>query len=132
MCAKKTCRACGTPKVLNEFYNLKSSADGKHPNCKPCCKISRARENIRKRDKKNKVSRRQDYRAKINNIEAEKGITLDGIYKRDKGICQICGDWVQPKHASIDHIIPLIKGGTHTWDNVQLTHKICNLRKGPF
>jgi len=127
---KKTCKSCEREKPYDEFYNLKSSPDGKHPNCKPCCKISRARENVRKRDKKNKVSRRQDYRAAINKIQADSDITLDALYKRDKGICQICGQWVQPKHASIDHITPIIRNGTHTWDNVQLSHIRCNKSKG--
>lgn len=126
----KQCKTCAEVKPYDEFYALKSSSDGKHHNCKTCCKISRARENVRKRDKKNKLSRRQDYRAKINQIESDKGITLDGVYKRDNGICQLCGKWVMPKHASIDHIIPLIKDGTHTWDNVQLSHIRCNLVKG--
>jgi 5-methylcytosine-specific restriction endonuclease McrA len=30
----------------------------------------------------------------------------------------------------MDHAFPLGKGGTHTWDNIQLSHLICNLRKG--
>lgn len=126
----KICKSCEQEKPYDEYYNLKSSPDGKHPNCKPCCKISRARENVRKRDKKNKVSRRQDYRAAINNIQSDKGITLDALYKRDNGICQICGKWVQPKHASIDHIHPVSRGGTHTWDNIQLSHVKCNKSKG--
>lgn len=31
--------------------------------------------------------------------------------------------------ATIDHIIPLSKGGTHTYNNVQLAHYICNSKK---
>jgi 5-methylcytosine-specific restriction endonuclease McrA len=30
----------------------------------------------------------------------------------------------------VDHIIPVILGGTHTWDNVQIAHLVCNQRKG--
>ena len=29
-------------------------------------------------------------------------------------------------YPSIDHIIPVSRGGTHTWDNVQLAHRYCN------
>ena len=67
-------------------------------------------------------------------------ITLPLLFNRDNGICKICGsvcDWsdiekrdgfaiVGNRYPSIDHIIPLSKGGTHTWDNVQLVHKQCN------
>lgn len=32
--------------------------------------------------------------------------------------------------ATVEHIIPLCKGGTHTWDNVAPSHAECNFRKG--
>ena len=69
------------------------------------------------------------------------GVTLTKLIKRDKGICQICGqacneqDYAIDKegnfitgklYPSLDHIIPVSKGGTHTWDNVQLAHHYCN------
>jgi 5-methylcytosine-specific restriction endonuclease McrA len=31
---------------------------------------------------------------------------------------------------SFDHVVPLSKQGSHTPENVRLTHKICNLKKG--
>jgi 5-methylcytosine-specific restriction endonuclease McrA len=38
-----------------------------------------------------------------------------------------CPDW---KAATIEHIVPLSKGGTHTWDNVAPAHYKCNMEKG--
>jgi 5-methylcytosine-specific restriction endonuclease McrA len=32
--------------------------------------------------------------------------------------------------ATIEHIIPLCVGGTHTWDNVAPAHAMCNFKKG--
>lgn len=59
------------------------------------------------------------------------------IFARDKWICGICFKPINPKlrvpnwyAATIDHIIPLSRGGTHTQDNVSAAHLICNLRKG--
>lgn len=54
------------------------------------------------------------------------------LYLRDKGICGICNLAVKEgsTEQSIDHIIPLSRGGTHTWDNVQLAHINCNKSKG--
>lgn len=128
----KKCIQCNKVKPLDDFYNLARSPDGKHRYCKNCCKVNRSRENVRRRDKKSKISNRQQYRAAIANIERDNDITLDEVYRRDKGICQLCGEYVMPKHASIDHIVPLDPkhGGTHTWDNVQLVHLKCNLVKG--
>lgn len=58
------------------------------------------------------------------------------VYLRDGWICQHCKkrvnkkfSWPHPMCASLDHITPLNKGGTHTHDNVQLAHLGCNLRK---
>ena len=31
---------------------------------------------------------------------------------------------------TVEHIIPLSRGGTHTWDNVAPAHAICNFEKG--
>jgi 5-methylcytosine-specific restriction endonuclease McrA len=35
-----------------------------------------------------------------------------------------------PSYPSIDHILPLSKGGAHTWDNIMLAHRQCNWLKG--
>lgn len=38
-----------------------------------------------------------------------------------------CPDW---RAATIEHIVPLAHGGTHTWDNVGPAHYKCNQDKG--
>lgn len=55
------------------------------------------------------------------------------IYKRDGGVCQICGLPVpydkSPEKlwsATIDHIQPLSLGGAHEPTNCQLAHRLCN------
>lgn len=63
----------------------------------------------------------------------EGGITLRKIAARDNDECHICGDAVQwndsPQgnwYPSMDHVIPLAKGGCHTFDNIKLAHRWCN------
>ena len=58
------------------------------------------------------------------------------VYLRDGWICQICHKRVDkklkhpnPMSQTLDHIIPLSKGGTHTYNNVQLAHWRCNISK---
>ena len=58
------------------------------------------------------------------------------MYERDGWVCQLCIEPVDPElrypdhmSASLDHVIPLSRGGHHTWENVQLAHLICNTRK---
>ncbi len=60
----------------------------------------------------------------------DKDITIAKLYERDEGICGICQEKCNWGDKSMDHIKPLSKGGTHTWDNVQLAHLVCNSKKG--
>lgn len=50
--------------------------------------------------------------------------------------CYLCGKRINfrlkhpnPLSASLDHVVPLSKGGTHTLDNAAMTHLTCNLKK---
>lgn len=50
---------------------------------------------------------------------------------RKSNLCAICEkEILTMKEASIDHIIPLSKGGVHGPNNMQLAHVECNLKKG--
>ena len=48
---------------------------------------------------------------------------------RDAGICGICQYPVDPTDWHLDHVIPLSKGGHHTYANVQVAHPDCNQHK---
>lgn len=52
------------------------------------------------------------------------------IHADFKGICALCGEYVELKQASRDHIIPRSAGGGNGRDNIQLAHKYCNNLKG--
>ncbi len=51
------------------------------------------------------------------------------IYNKNKGRCAICGEFVPYDAFTVDHIIPLAKGGTNELNNLQCTCKTCNLIK---
>ena len=55
------------------------------------------------------------------------------LLKRDHGRCGICRKPVRAKagamRPSVDHIVPLTKGGAHELANLQLAHYRCNLSK---
>lgn len=74
---------------------------------------------------------------KMNAGKFEK-ISLDEIGERDGWVCQLCGlpcpRATRPyKHSgqspSLDHIVALSRGGSHTRENLQLAHVTCNARK---
>lgn len=59
------------------------------------------------------------------------------IFERDGWRCQLCGTATRPdaavphpKAPTLDHIVPLAKGGSDTPANVQCAHFLCNSIKG--
>ena len=53
------------------------------------------------------------------------------VFRRDGGVCQICRLAISAEEKwHIDHVVPLAKGGEHSYQNVQLAHARCNLAKG--
>jgi 5-methylcytosine-specific restriction endonuclease McrA len=56
-------------------------------------------------------------------------VDFRAIWERDQGICHICGLFVPPEHCHYDHVIPLARGGTHTMNNIKVSHSWCNRRK---
>lgn len=93
----------------------------------------------RDRQRQHIKSRRRIERAKDNG-EIDIDITLDKLIHRDNNTCYICkqrcdsSDYMYIEnifiagnmYPSIDHVIPIAKGGTHTWNNIKLAHRICN------
>lgn len=51
------------------------------------------------------------------------------VLEMDDGTCGICGEDVDPERYDIDHVIPLSRGGEHSYANVQVAHPACNRRK---
>jgi len=52
------------------------------------------------------------------------------IFKRDKFQCAYCGDHFTKKELTIDHIIPLSRGGAKkTWENLITSCGGCNYKK---
>ena len=69
-------------------------------------------------------------RARKNGAPRIESIKHIDVAERDKWTCHICHKRVTRKAWSIDHLIPLVDGGSHTMDNVALAHRNCNARRG--
>lgn len=59
------------------------------------------------------------------------------VFERDGFTCCLCGDPLdmdgkkgEPLSPTIDHIVPLSRGGDHLYSNVQAAHFRCNVAKG--
>jgi 5-methylcytosine-specific restriction endonuclease McrA len=51
------------------------------------------------------------------------------IFLRDEYLCQYCGTHVTDQNATLDHVLPVSKGGKTTWENSATACKPCNYRK---
>lgn len=51
------------------------------------------------------------------------------IYRKTKGHCYLCGEFVDYKSFEIEHEVPLSKGGTNDLSNLFCACHICNLIK---
>ena len=55
-------------------------------------------------------------------------LTRKGIFQRDRYTCQYCGK--ESRDLTLDHVVPRIRGGRHTWENLVSACRQCNHRKG--
>ena len=55
---------------------------------------------------------------------------LDAIYTRDEGVCHLCGELTPRREATLDHVVPLSKGGSDHHTNLRLAHRSCNSGRG--
>lgn len=79
------------------------------------------------------------YRSRIKDAYVDRGITIDKLIARDGCRCYICGkkttftdkQWgnLGPDYPTIDHVVPLARGGKHCWQNVKVCCGLCNVTK---
>lgn len=52
------------------------------------------------------------------------------VFLRDRYSCQYCHKRFPASDLTLDHVIPVSRGGKTTWDNIVTACKKCNRRKG--
>lgn len=78
-------------------------------------------------------------RALLSGVAADAGISIHSLRARHGDSCPYCGTGMSfeavskgeyvPMRATIEHVIPVSRGGAHTWDNTILCCWRCNIRK---
>lgn len=152
----KACKKCQTIKPIAEFTLLLKAGVRRDVRCKDCVRASQ-RANPKKATRNREWERRQyadpqsafvaarrlylrgvahERRARIRGNDIER-FPHEDVFARDGYICQLCGgvidkslEYPHPASRSIDHIVPIARGGAHTFVNVQAAHLRCNLAKG--
>ena len=66
----------------------------------------------------------------------DEDVDLQALLVDAGGLCGICGEsidsalsWPNTHSLTLDHIVPLAKGGRHAKANCQPAHAVCNSRK---
>lgn len=74
-------------------------------------------------------------RAALKGAKVEDFLPVE-VFERDDWTCRICelpidrdAIWPHPLSVSLDHVIPLSRGGEHSRDNTACAHLRCNQRK---
>lgn len=116
----KFCPVCGKHFVTDNHSKIYCSDD---------CRRTVNNYNMGSRDRLNKEN------------TTDGNISLKRLYDIEQGVCYLCGgqcDWndnttkdngvfiAGNNYPSIDHVVPLSRGGLHSWDNVRLAHRLCN------
>lgn len=115
--------------------------------CKECGLVFKSNNSIKKFCNKScsKKMQKRNHNLKRNRLltinEFDTDISLYKLIKKFHSICCLCNKKINkkdyyrdkngffitgPNYPTLDHIVPLSKGGSHTWENIQLAHHICN------
>jgi 5-methylcytosine-specific restriction endonuclease McrA len=54
----------------------------------------------------------------------------NNVFLRDHHTCQYCGKKPGTHRLTLDHVIPVVKGGPKSWENIVTACRPCNLKKG--
>ena len=147
----KVCRKCDEEKSIVDFARNRGGEIGF---CKSCYSKARAALNERARARADARWRKQygeerpkgtgridqdpeevlkasgRRRAARMKVARKAPVDREAVFERDGWLCGICGESVRREDATLDHIVPIARGGTHEPSNVRLAHGLCNSRRG--
>ena len=137
----KHCNTCKRDKPLSEFGKDSYKPSGLHYQCGDCERRSKREYYARNREwmlAKNRVNQRK-YRVQRNERERLRKINLratpeliraqwERIKRKHKQRCYYCG--IKHDKLTIDHVIPISKGGDNSLYNIVPACQVCNSKKG--
>lgn len=153
----KICSHCKIEKPSEDFYVYSRNRDGLHSRCKLCINQlvilwQRNNRDLARAKAKRYYYRHKDREAvrmkkwqvenldKAANYSSNRRAILASVWVEDidrnkvwqdgNGICGICNDSANAQDWHLDHVIPISKHGLHEYANVQISHPVCNMRKG--
>ena len=145
----RICPGCNQDLPLDDFATDNRRKDGRSIYCKPCANSKSAQwrlDNLERsrESKRNWSSQNPDktLATRHRRIARERAMFVEDVdrmtlMERDSWTCKLCGlpidsglKFPHPLSQSIDHVMPVSKGGEHSYANTQAAHLNCNIRKG--
>lgn len=83
-------------------------------------------------------SRSQSNRSRENHMAAayEENVVKEKVFQRDNYTCYLCGQacdkldgWPSPRYPTLDHYVPISRGGKHNYQNCLTACWSCNKAK---
>jgi 5-methylcytosine-specific restriction endonuclease McrA len=126
------CSGCGTA------YRPKERKTGRLNYCSPAC-AKRSRYSPTRSESKRRLSRLyngHEHRARRFGVPYEH-VNPTRVFERDGWACRMCGratppekrGLCEPDSPELDHVIPLSRGGAHSYANTQCSCRACNSAK---
>jgi 5-methylcytosine-specific restriction endonuclease McrA len=120
----KNCTTCDRVRPFEEFNRATHNIHGMSNECKDCY-----------------TARPTGHGARLRKygLADDPSVNVAALRERDGEHCYLCDRLMSfqryrqgnynPRRASMDHVIPLARGGQHSLDNVKLACLRCNIRK---
>jgi len=121
------CPSCGLPNRFRAFLIRRGDVWALAEYCRKCPKLAKhyrkfLRNNLP--DYREKWSKAQ--RARLAGCPVVKLFSVFDIIWRDGRRCYLCGKLLKISRVTLDHVIPLSRGGHHTPENVRIACEPCN------
>lgn len=142
---RKQCKPCRSEYMRDRYARdgdkIKAKLDAYRAANPEVIRATDSARYYRDRDKRIELAteHRHIRRDRIEGGQPDKGITATALRRRDGDRCHYCGREMtferskgrkyRPNRATVEHLLPISRGGRHIWTNVVLACWECNLQK---
>lgn len=124
------CAECGGSFEYSRYNRPRETCS---PNCRNRLTRRRNPELYAALKLKGKAARR----AKVRSANAAEIVVSRVVFERDGWMCWLCSEPLDrmarhpsPLAPTLDHVVPVSKGGPHTYANIRAAHSRCNMKRG--
>jgi len=123
----KVCKKCGIEKPANRDSFGSGRTGGFRDPCRACMRAYTAKHTSENPEMMNKRTKKRKEQGGRINFSDEIRVVL---WNRNGRICLLCNNLITDfASAHVDHMTPVVKGGTNNLGNLCLAHAQCNKEK---